>query len=369
MILAENTAEALPPDAVSVNNTLLIVDDEPAVIRSITRSLRRENINVLAATSGPGALEILKDQSVGVVISDQRMPGMDGVSLLSAVRQYDPDIVRLLLTGHASIEGAIDAINRSQIFEYLTKPWEQTELLGTLRRAFEHHHLLKENQRLQVVTQDQNLQLKQHNNTLEQRVASRTQQLFAAVREGILMLSMAAEARDDNTGGHIQRIRTMTTCTCRKMGMSGNESELIGFFSMMHDVGKIHIPDKILNKPGKLTEDEWRIMQSHTTVGEKILGNSRYYAEARRIARSHHERFDGSGYPDGLKGKEIPLSARIVAVVDVFDALTSGRPYKAAWSVSEALKEIKRIAGTHLDADIVDVFANAIAELMPDGME
>ena len=351
------------------DKVLLIVDDDPKVANSIKRSLHAEKMEIVTANSGHEALDIIRSNRVGVVLSDQQMPEMDGVSFLSRVREHDPYIVRLLLTGYASIDNAMEAIKRSQIFAYLTKPWEPEELKGTLHQAFEHYFLAKENQRLQKLTQQQNLQLRQLNSTLETRVKERTKQLAAAVREGILMLSLAAEARDDITGNHIQRIQHFSCRISLTLGLSESESENIGFFSMMHDVGKIHIPDIILNKKGALTPEERCIMQTHTTAGEKILGNSPYYEVARQIARSHHERVDGGGYPDRLKGEAIPLPARIVAVADVFDALTTSRPYKDAWPVERALGELTELSGRQFDPEVVHAFFDVVAEGLNNDLE
>ena len=236
-------------------------------------------------------------------------------------------------------------------------------------QTFEHYELTRENQRLHLVTQEQNIQLRQLNETLENRVKDRTRQLADAVREGILMLSQAAEAKDDSTGEHVNRIRNLTEATCLKLDMSVSDASRIGFFSMMHDVGKIHIPDNILKKNGSLTEEEWQVMKQHTTIGEKILGNSPYYSVARQIARSHHEWVDGSGYPDGLRGVAIPLVARIVAVADVYDALTHTRPYKKAWPQHDAIDELNRLAGKQFDTDIVEAFVAIVSEGLTEGME
>jgi response regulator RpfG family c-di-GMP phosphodiesterase len=349
--------------------TLLIVDDEPNVIHSIERVLRREDLQILSAGSGAEGMEIIKHHPVGVVLSDQNMPAMDGISFLEKVREFDDEIVRIMLTGYASVDNAIDAINRTQIFEFLTKPWDSDILKTTVQRAFGHHLLTKENRRLQRLTREQNRQLRQLNSGLEKRVAQRTQQLADAMREGILMLSLAAEARDDDTGEHVKRIQYLTEAICLKIGIPQQDAEQIGFFSMMHDVGKIHIPDRILKKPGTFTEEERQIMQHHTIAGERILGDSSYYAIARQIARSHHEWLDGSGYPDGLKGSDIPLPARIVAVADVFDALTHTRVYKKAWPVPMAVDEINKRAGKQFDTDIVEAFIELVSDGLCEGLE
>jgi len=338
------------------NSSLLIVDDEPNVISSLKRQLRKEDFTIFSAGSGIEGISLLDDQDVGVVISDMMMPGMDGIAFLNLVKERKPDTVRLLLTGHGSMENAVDAINRSRIFEYLIKPWEANKLINSLHRAFEHYNLTVENQRLQQLTHKQNTELRVINKNLDQLVKERTLALEDATKEGIYMLALAAEAKDDDTGNHVNRIENLTLAICSELGMSDDESEKISYFSIMHDVGKIHIPDHILKKPGKLTEDEWTIMKSHTTAGEIILGKKVFYKTAREIARSHHERWDGNGYPDGLKKQAIPLSARIVAVADVFDALTHARIYKPAWSKEKAIKKMMQLSGKFFDPDILNVF-------------
>ena len=339
-----------------MNNNLLIVDDEQNVLSSLKRQLRHEGYTIYSATRGKAGLDILQRHDIGVILSDQMMPEMDGVTFLEAAKRHKPDVPRLILTGHSGLENAIAAINNCQIFGYLTKPWSPDALKGTLFSAFEHYNLVMENKRLQKLAHDQNEQLRLINENLEDLVRDRTIQLEEAVKEGIVMLAMAAEAKDDDTGDHINRIQALTRDICKGIGMSAKESEQISFASIMHDVGKIHIPDNILRKPGALTDEEWTVMQTHCITGEKILGNKPFYRTAREIARSHHERWDGNGYPDRLKGEDIPLAARIVTVADIFDALTHKRPYKHAWSVDETLAEMKSLSGKVFDPEILNIF-------------
>jgi putative two-component system response regulator len=339
-----------------MNRNLLLVDDESNVLSSLKRHLRKEGYTIYSANSAKAGLDLMKDHHVGVVLTDNMMPEMDGVAFLEAVKQQAPDVVRILMTGYASLENAMAAINRSQIFAYLTKPWEPEILKGTIASAFEHYNLTIENRRLQKLTRDQNAQLKLINESLDHLVHERTSQLEDAVREGIVMLAMAAEAKDDDTGHHVHRIQDLTRDICIGLGLSPEESEQISFSSIMHDVGKINIPDNILKKAGSLTDEEWTVMKTHTIAAEKILGKKPFYQTAREIARSHHERWDGSGYPDGLKGESIPLAARIVTIADVFDALTHSRPYKKAGPAEKALAEMKRLADKAFDPDILEVF-------------
>jgi putative two-component system response regulator len=335
---------------------LLIVDDEENIINSLKRELRREGYAICAADSAEKGLELLNEQDIGVVLSDRIMPGMDGIEFLGMVKEKYPDIVRILLTGKGTLKSAMASINYSQIFSYLTKPWNSDELKRTILKAFEHYFLLTENKRLQRLTKEQNEELTRMNLNLENSVNERTMQLQESIREGIIMLATAAEVRDDNTGDHIYRIRKLTREICEGMRFSPSETEAISFFSMMHDVGKIHIPDSILLKPEVLTQDEFEIMRTHTVIGEKILGNKPFYRTAREIARSHHEHWDGTGYPDKLKGDLIPLPARITAIADVFDALTHDRHYKTAWPVTKAINDMKMLSGRQFDPSALDAF-------------
>lgn len=339
---------------------MLVVDDEASVLKSVKRLLRKEDIVCHTAQSGQEGIEIFRQNRIGVVLSDQRMPHMDGVTFLERIKGLKPDSVRLLLTGYSSRDNAINAVNRSGIFMYLTKPWNDDELRSVVDKAFEHYRLKMENRRLLALTQCQNQSLRSLNIRLEDLVSERTSELHEAVRTGILMLSHAAEAKDDVTGSHIERIADLTEKICIAMGMDRDEAAKIGFFSSMHDVGKIHVPDAILNKNGRLTRTEYEALKEHTIVGERIIGDSKFYRVARQVARHHHERWDGSGYPDGLAGEEIPLPARVVSVADVFDALTQERPYKEAWPHERAVEEIVSLSGKAFDPAIVEAFLRVL---------
>lgn len=198
---------------------------------------------------------------------------------------------------------------------------------------------------------EQALALKRHAEALEQRVRERTLDLKQANMEAIYMLAVASEAKDHDTGAHVRRIEQYTRLLTRELGLAEDEGERIAYSSILHDVGKIHVPDAILNKAGPLSESEWEIMRQHTIVGERILSRQPFFEVARRIARSHHENWDGSGYPDGLREQQIPLPARIVRVADVYDALTTPRSYKPAWSGDQALRVIEH--GRMFDPQVV----------------
>lgn len=203
---------------------------------------------------------------------------------------------------------------------------------------------------------EQARELKRHNAALEARVRERTAELNEANTQAVMMLAVASEARDGATGAHVRRIERLARRVGEGLGMSAPEAEHLGVSAILHDVGKIHVPDRILNKPGPLTDPEREQMQRHTLVGEAILSDTPFFAQARQIARSHHEHWDGSGYPDGLAGEASPLPARIVHVVDVFDALTHKRVYKDAWPAERARRYLAEHAGRQFDPDIVAAF-------------
>jgi putative two-component system response regulator len=345
------------------NNTLLIVDDEENIINNLKRELSGERYDIFSAGSAKEGLELLRGLEAGVLLSDRLMPGMDGVEFLNLVRDQYPDVVRVLLTDHGTSHSAADSHCYSSLFGCLTKPWNPEELKRTLSMAFEHCNLLKENRYLQKLTRGQNKPIAQINADLENGINERTRQLQETIREGVIILAGAGEAREDSTGGHILRIRGVTQKICKGLGLPPGEIEEISFFSMLHDVGKIHIADRILLKLGPLTDEEFETMKKHTLIGEKILGKRPFYATAREIARNHHEHWDGTGYPDGLKGEAIPLPARIVAVADVFDALTHDRHYKKAWPVATAINDMRLLSGRQFDPEVMGAFLDAFSHV------
>jgi PAS domain S-box-containing protein len=214
--------------------------------------------------------------------------------------------------------------------------------------------------RLSDTVLEQALALQDHSRLLERRVRQRTRELHEANMEAITMLAVASEVRDTDTGAHVQRIRDYTIAIAREIGLPDAEIEELGYSAILHDVGKIHVPDDILKKPGPLTPEERRVIELHPEAGERILSQKPFFAVARQIARSHQENWDGTGYPDGLRGTEIPLAARIVRLVDVFDALSSARVYKPAWSLDEVIAAIRDGRGTLFDPQLVDALLGLI---------
>lgn len=310
--------------------TLLLVDDEPDIVDSLRRSFRKA-YTVLTATSGNEAIEVLKTQNVDLIISDQRMPGMTGDALLAMAKELQPDAIRILLTGYSDLESLVKCVNEAGIYKYMTKPWEPEVLRMTVGRALEHLDMAR-------------------------KLKLASEQIKEGYLEAITMLSIACEGKDEDTSLHVYRVQRYTEALARELGQADEQAQHMGAMSILHDIGKLGIPDSILKKPGKLDEDEWHIMKGHAAHGVRILGSNPFYAVAREIAGSHHENWDGTGYPLQLKGEEIPLSARIVRVADVFDALTTRRPYKEPWPIERALKYMREQEGLQFDPNVIQAF-------------
>jgi putative two-component system response regulator len=264
----------------------------------------------------------------------------------------------IMATASDDIQTAIQCM-KNGAYDYFTKPFTLDQLSLSVKRALEKRTL--------------ELELRDYRQHLEQMVARRTEELNHAL-DGIKLASLdtiyrlarAAEYKDGGTGAHIKRIGQYCAVITRQMGLSSDKTEKIIYAAPMHDIGKIGIPDRLLLKPGKLDPDEWEIMKRHTIMGSEILQSSdvEFIKLAEVIALTHHEKWDGSGYPEGLRGERIPLAGRIVAIADVFDALTSKRPYKEAFSVEESLNIIRKSSGTHFDPNIVDAFFDASPEIV-----
>ncbi len=329
---------------------ILIVDDEEAIRRLLHQKLSSEGYQCQKAGNADQALDELKSSPIALVILDIKMPGKSGIELLPEIKANHPDTAVIMATATTDTSTAIQCMKEGA-YDYITKPFNLDEVVLSVDRALEKRRLELENRDYQ-----------QH---LEQKVASRTKQLRRALEkirgaslDTIFRLSRAAEYKDEDTGTHIKRMSHYAAAVARKMGLNEETVEIILYAAPMHDVGKIGIPDHILLKPGKLDPDEWQIMKQHTVIGAKILeGSEAEFIElAKVIALSHHEKWDGSGYPKGLRGSKIPLSGRITAIADVFDALTSKRPYKEPFSLEKSFDIIKESRGSHFDPKVVEAF-------------
>jgi putative two-component system response regulator len=326
---------------------ILIVDDEPTNTLFLKKLFRRAGYReVLCVHSGEVAIEMVENRQVDLVILDLHMPGMDGYEVLKRLRETSSQTVYLpilVFTADVTSQARKRALDLGAT-DFLTKPGDTTEILLRVRNFLQ--------MRLLYIDQDiRNFQL-------EQKIRERTDDLERSQAEVIGRLAIAGEYRDEDTGDHTMRVGTISSMIASRMGMPFDFVRLIAMAARLHDLGKIAVPDHILRKPGKLTPEEFDEMKVHCMVGAEILKNglTGLCQMASRIAASHHERFDGTGYPSGLVGEEIPIEARIVAVADVYDALIHERPYKAAWSAEAAVAEIRNQRGKHFDPVVVDAF-------------
>lgn len=325
---------------------IMVVDDDPAVVRMIEKLLNAAGYKnvTLISDSREAVAEFLK-YTPDIVLLDLNMPYISGMDLIEQIIELrGTELVPLIMiTGDNDRESKLQAINIGAS-EFLSKPFDPAELQIRIRNL--------------LTLRFADLRLKEVVVNLEQRVSDQTAGIRESQFEIVQKLGKAGEYRDDNTGVHVARVSWYATYLYEATGASAEEAQVMLQASQLHDVGKIGIPDSILLKPGKLDEDEWEVMKTHTTIGGNILSGSRseILKMAEEIALSHHEKWDGRGYPRNLAGEQIPLSGRIVAICDVFDALTSTRPYKEAWTIKDALSEIERLSGLHFDPALVGLF-------------
>ncbi|MCA9794043.1 MAG: response regulator [Candidatus Eremiobacteraeota bacterium] len=325
---------------------ILVVDDDSGVVKLVTKVLHQQGYSqVQGTTQATEVIDICRNFQPDLLLLDLNMPGLSGLEILELLQgeTYDFEPVSVIvLTGERAREARIEAL-RLGARDYIVKPFD-FEVVARIKNLLERHLLSKE--------------VYCHNLELEEKVRLRTADLENAHLETVKRLGIAAEYRDDDTGVHVTRMSSYVGRLARALGEPERGSDLIQWAAKLHDIGKIAIPDAILLKPGKLTFEEFEQMKQHTVIGARILSGaqSELLQMAEVIALSHHEKWDGSGYPQGLAGEAIPRVARIVAVCDVFDALTSSRPYKKAWTVEAALEEIRRGRGQHFDPVLVDVF-------------
>ena len=333
---------------------ILVVDDEEPIREIVASMLTSAGYYARPAASGAEALAILHSgETFDLMLSDLMMAEMDGIGLLELSKEKYPDLPVIMVTAVHDISVALAAL-RNGAYDYLLKPFEREHLLAMVRRALEHGRLRLENRAYQL--------------NLESLVAARTEQLRRTMTDlersydiTLEALGDALDLKDAETEGHSKRVTAFTIAMARAMGLSSERIRIIARGAFLHDIGKMAIPDSILRKPGRLTPDETLIMREHCFRGYQMLRKIPFLAEASEIVYSHQEFYNGSGYPRQLKGKEIPLGARIFAVGDTLDAITSDRPYRAAQTFAAARVEIHKFAGTQFDPEVVEIFMS-----MPD---
>lgn len=352
-------------DNQEVGAHILVVDDEASVRRLLCRLLERNGYSCTEAADANEANARLDAGSFDLLLTDLDMPGQSGLDLIRSAPSRHPDLATVMITGLDDTELANSALELGA-YGYIIKPFEANEILINVRNALRRRSLEINNRGQQQ--------------RLEQQVKERTSELWNAItdletthealrrsrEETVKRLSIAAEFRDDETGRHVQRMSRYCALLARKLGNDAERSELIRIASQMHDIGKLGVPDSILQKPGPLTAEERTSMEAHCEIGWRILSGSRsrLLELGAVIARTHHERVDGSGYPYGLTGEAIPLEGRIAAIADVFDALTTNRIYCSALPLGQALDILRDGRGTHFDVAALEAFFEALDEVL-----
>jgi cyclic di-GMP phosphodiesterase len=335
---------------------ILVVDDEDSIREIVCSMLTAAGYQCRQAASGIEALAILgNDEDFSLMLTDLMMRDLDGIGLLEQTKNKYPEMPVIMVTAVHDISVALAAI-RNGAYDYLLKPFEREQLLAAVRRAIETRRLRAENRAYQ--------------SNLESLVAARTEQLRQTMADlersydiTLEALGDALDLKDAETEGHSKRVTAFTIAIARAMGLQAERIRVIARGAFLHDIGKMAIPDAILRKPGSLNEEEKAIMREHCYRGYQMLRKIPFLLEAAEIVYAHQEKFDGTGYPRGLRGDQIPLGARIFAVADTLDAITSDRPYRAAQSIQAARDEIKRFSGTQFDTQVVKTFL-----VMPDSI-
>ena len=328
---------------------LLFLDDEPFVLRALKRTFELEGFEVVTALRPADALELLQEDPGFVVIgSDYRMPEMNGADFLHRARELSPQSYRLLISAVEEFHAAVESINRGEIYRFVPKPWDRDDLLAIVRGAVDDYHLRRNYQEMTALLHSKNAELSALNKNLEQRVVERTHDLVEAL--------VTALDRRGAEAVHSRKVAAFSIRLGRELGLPEDELVVLEQAALIHDVGKIAIPDSILRKSGDLTPEEWAEMKRHPEVGYRMLANIPFLDRARRLVLTHHERFDGKGYPLGLAGEHLPLGARILHVAEAYEAMSGGRSFRPARAPAEVREEIVRCAGTQFDPTVVSAF-------------
>jgi putative two-component system response regulator len=332
----------------SKRKTRLLIADDESEIRNILQECLCEHYDCRAVGSAEEVLALLATSKFDLIISDINMEGMSGLEMVPHVRRIAPETVIIMISGAQTVESAIEAL-RAGAFDYVTKPFDLRHVEMAVERACEHRELLRSKRRYEIFLEES---IKLRTKELNEALAS----LEDAYRTTLKALAAALETRDTDTHGHSERVVSFSLRLGRELNLDSDQLRALEFGSLLHDIGKIGIPDRILRKPAALTDEEWMTMRQHPALGGQILRGIKFLEGASRVVGQHHERWDGTGYPAGLRGTDIDLNARIFAVADAFDAMVSTRVYRAGKPYEAAAAELERHAGQQFDPEVVAAF-------------
>ena len=333
---------------------ILIIDDEPSVLSVLTTLLGGKH-ECRTASDAAEAIDYLNREAFDLALSDVMMPGMNGLDLLGEITRLSPETVVILISGNLNIQNAIEAMRRGA-FDYVTKPFNLSDVEGAVSRALRHRRLANSNRQYEEHLKEL-VDLRTNELTaVNANLNTTLEKLYVNYRATLHALAAALEARDVETKGHSERVVAYCLRLGKQVALSDRDLIALEHGALLHDIGKIGVPDRILLKRGALTEDEWRYMRRHVEYGAQILRGIDFLEGATQIVAQHHERYDGGGYPNHLEGNDICLGARIFAVADAIDAITSDRPYRAHRSFEDAADELIRCSGAHFDPGVVEAF-------------
>lgn len=329
-------------------DSILIVDDEEVILAVLAKRLEKEGYSCTTAQNGKVALAHFYKNTFSLIISDIKMPEMNGVELLEKVKAVDPKIKMIMVTAYPEIDLAVNAM-RLGAYDFIIKPADLDLIVMSVKKALESKRLEEE--------------IEAYHNRIEELVEERTVKLQQAYRilkkshiDSVKVLAEAIDAKDPYTRGHSDRVKRMSLAIARGMGFSEEKLESLEYGALLHDIGKIGIKDEVLRKQSPLSPEEYQYIQEHPLIGVKILGGVEFFKDKIPMIRHHHEHFDGSGYPDGLAGETIPLEARIISLPDAFDAMTSARPHRDIMPLQDVLAELERQRGKQFDPQVLEIF-------------
>jgi response regulator RpfG family c-di-GMP phosphodiesterase len=344
-----------------MKRNILFIDDETNILQAFKRKFRKENFNIMLTNSPQKALQIIEDEEIALIISDQRMPQISGVDLLEKVLKISPDTIRIILTGYSDVNSTIKAINKGHVFRFLTKPWNDEEILDVIKQAIELYEIKHEKKRLESLIAKQNEQLKVLNKQLDIKVRQRTseiEKLNSNIKKSFLatihVLIDITENDNSGIGNHSKRVRELAMELGKMLDLNKTELFELEISSLLHDIGKIYLPNELLHKlPSQFSNKQLKIYQNHVDLSEKILKEIPHIGNVPKIIRHHHEHIDGSGFPDKLLGAKIPICSRIISIVDQYDKYLHLNEHK---DESDALTYIKNYSGKYFDKRLVENF-------------